>query len=67
MKYTALFALALLAAAPVHANDFLGMNDADVQAMIGLAKADQHLQRLKDLGQAPSSLSGNRAGWSIQP
>lgn len=52
-----LLAVALLASAPAHAQEFFGMTAEDAQAMIGQAMADQHLQRLKDLGQAPSALA----------
>ncbi len=57
MKPTALLALALLVSAPVYAQEFFGMTSSDAQAMIGQVMADQHLQRLKELGQAPSALA----------
>lgn len=56
MKTIALLALAVLAAAPALADDFFGMSGADAQAMIGQVKAAEHLQRLKELGQAPSAV-----------
>jgi hypothetical protein len=56
MKNIALLALALLVSAPSYAEDFFGITAEDAQAMIGQAKADEHLQRLKALGQAPSRL-----------
>ena len=55
MKTTALLALALLAAAPVFAQDFFGITPNDAQAMIGQVRADEHLQRLKELGRSPSA------------
>ena len=57
MKTIALLAAALLLAAPSFAQDIFGMTSEDAQAMIGQVKAAEHLQRLKDLGQAPSSLA----------
>lgn len=56
MKTIALLAAALLIAAPSFAQEFFGMTSEDAQAMIGQVKAAEHLQRLKDLGQAPSTL-----------
>lgn len=57
MKLTALLAAALLLSAPAFAEDFFGLSPEDVQGMIGQARADAHLQRLKELGQAPSRLA----------
>lgn len=56
MKRASLLAAALLAAAPVLAQDFLGMTSDDVAAMVGRARADQRLERLKELGRDPSGL-----------
>lgn len=56
MKMIPLLVLAVLAAAPAVADDFFGMSSSDAQAMIGQVKADEHLQRLKDLGHAPSAV-----------
>jgi len=56
MKTIALLAAALMIAAPSFAQDFFGMTSDDAQAMIGQVKAAEHLQRLKDLGQAPSTV-----------
>ncbi len=56
MKNLALLALALLVASPSFAQEFFGITSEDAQAMIGQALADQHLQRLKELGQSPSRL-----------
>jgi hypothetical protein len=57
MKITVLLAAVLLVSAPAFAEEFFGMTSEDAQAMIGQATADQHLQRLKELGQAPSALA----------
>jgi hypothetical protein len=56
MKTLALLAAALLIAGPSFAQDFFGMSPEDAQAMIGQVKAAERLQRLKDLGQAPSAI-----------
>jgi hypothetical protein len=58
MKTLALLAFAALAAAaPSFAQEFFGITSSEMQAMIGQAKADEHLQRLKALGQSPSTLA----------
>jgi hypothetical protein len=66
MKMSALLAAALLLAAPAFAEDFFGLSSEDVQGMIGQVQADQHLQRLKELGHAPSRLSsvGKALGYT---
>jgi hypothetical protein len=56
MKFTVLLAFALLAVVPTHADEFIGFSSEDVQAMIGQVKANEHLQRLRELGHAPSRL-----------
>ncbi|MFI5345246.1 MAG: hypothetical protein ACHQ51_02615 [Elusimicrobiota bacterium] len=56
MKIIALLALALLVSIPSHAEEFFGLTSEDVQGMIGQVKADQKLQRLRELGHNPSRL-----------
>lgn len=56
MKTIVLLAAVLLLSAPSFAEDFFGMSSTDAQAMIGQVKADEHLQRLKELGRAPSAV-----------
>jgi hypothetical protein len=56
MKIIALLAFALLLSAPSHAEEFFGLTPEDAQAMIGQVKADQALQRLRELGHNPSRL-----------
>lgn len=57
MNKLSLLAAALLFAAPSFAQEFFGITPEDAQAMIGQAKADEHLQRLKELGQNPNNFS----------
>ncbi len=63
-KALALFAVLLLAGAPLRAQEFFGITSDDAQAMIGQAMAAQHLARLRALGyEGPGALS--RAGKAL--
>ena len=54
MKTLLVLALALTAVTAASAQEFLGYTSEDIAAMIGQAKADEKLQRLKELGHSPS-------------
>lgn len=56
MKILLLLAVCLAAGVPARAQEFFGFTSSDIQAMVAKARADEHLQRLKELGQSPSRL-----------
>lgn len=65
MKPLLALLVVLAAAAPVLAEDFFGITQEDAQAMIGQAKAQEHEERLRALGYAPSGFPsvGKALGW----
>ncbi|MBI3565666.1 MAG: hypothetical protein HY079_10760 [Elusimicrobia bacterium] len=54
MRNLLVLSLALLACSAASAQEFFGYTSEDISAMIGKAKADEKLQRLKELGHEPS-------------
>lgn len=56
-KTLAFLAAALAFAAPLRAQEFFGLDSSDVQAMVAKARAEEHAEFLRRMGQTGSSLA----------